>query len=168
MWRSQRFSTCACWTWDYYSLLPGEGGGGSEYSSEFSVGVCHPVLQIPTLFQTKTCHFPHSFSDLAKSIPIFRPFCGLITLRFSAKVKNWSNSPENSAWMIYFGYFSFSTIHLELKGQIHLYALVIHNYSCKHNFGFLSSSRKRHINFHWLACFQQDSIFVLKIEQFEF
>ena len=26
------------------------GGGG--YSSEFLVGVCHPGLQIPTLFQT--------------------------------------------------------------------------------------------------------------------
>ena len=27
--------------------------------------------------------------------------------------------------MIYFGYFSFSLIHLELKGQIRLYALVV-------------------------------------------
>ena len=27
--------------------------------------------------------------------------------------------------MIYFGYFSFSLIHLELKRQIHLYALVV-------------------------------------------
>ena len=27
--------------------------------------------------------------------------------------------------MIYFGYFSFSLIHLELKRQIHLYAVVV-------------------------------------------
>ena len=26
------------------------------------VGVCRPVLQIPTLFQTKKCHFSHPFS----------------------------------------------------------------------------------------------------------
>ena len=45
------------------SLEPRGGGGG--YSSEFLVGVCRPGLQIPTLFQTLTCHFPHPFSDLA-------------------------------------------------------------------------------------------------------
>ena len=28
-------------------------------------GVCHPVLQILTLFQTKKCYFSHLFSDLA-------------------------------------------------------------------------------------------------------
>ena len=31
----------------------------------------------------------------------------------------------DSARMIYFGYFSFSTIHLELKRQIRLYAPVV-------------------------------------------
>ena len=41
------------------------GGGGRGCSSEFVVGVCHPVLQILTLFQTKTCHFPYPFSALA-------------------------------------------------------------------------------------------------------
>ena len=35
---------------------------GGEYSWEFLVGVCRPVLQILTLFQTKKCHFPHPFS----------------------------------------------------------------------------------------------------------
>ena len=35
------------------------------YSWEFLVGVCHPVPQILILFQTKKCHFPHPFSDLA-------------------------------------------------------------------------------------------------------
>ena len=32
------------------------------------VGVCHPVPQILTQFQTKTCHFPHPFSDLASKM----------------------------------------------------------------------------------------------------
>jgi len=50
----------------------GPGGGG--YSLEFLVGVCRPHLQIQTQFQTKKCHFPHPFSDLAsKTIPVFRP-----------------------------------------------------------------------------------------------
>ena len=39
------------------------GGGGGD-SLEFLVGVCHPHLQ----FQTKKCHFPHPFSDLASKI----------------------------------------------------------------------------------------------------
>ena len=59
------------------------GGGG--YSLKFFVGVCRPRLQIQTQLQTKKCHFPHLFSDLAskihtrfqtwpqKSIPVFRP-----------------------------------------------------------------------------------------------
>ena len=38
------------------------GGGG--YTSEFLVGVCCPVPQILTQFQTKIFHFPHPFSDL--------------------------------------------------------------------------------------------------------
>ena len=38
------------------------------------MGVCHLVLQILTLFQTKTCHFSHSFSDQASKIhTYFRP-----------------------------------------------------------------------------------------------
>ena len=35
------------------------------YFWKFMVGVCRPVLQILTLFQTKKCYFPHPFSDLA-------------------------------------------------------------------------------------------------------
>ena len=41
-----------------WSPLAGDRGG---YSWEFLVGVCHPVLQILTPFQTKQCHFPHRF-----------------------------------------------------------------------------------------------------------
>ena len=43
-----------------------EPGG---YSGEFLVGgVCRPVLQILTLFQTKKCHFSQPFLDLASRI----------------------------------------------------------------------------------------------------
>ena len=45
-----------------------ENSRGGGYSSEFVVGVCRPVLQILTLFQTKTCHFPYPFSDLVSKI----------------------------------------------------------------------------------------------------
>ena len=49
---------------------------GGDYSQEFLVGVCRPVLQILTLCQTKKCHFHtrfqtrpvksrYPFSDLA-------------------------------------------------------------------------------------------------------
>ena len=48
---------------------PGGGGGGREGASwEFLVGVCHPVLQIQTLFQTKKYNFPHPFSDQTSKI----------------------------------------------------------------------------------------------------
>ena len=41
---------------------------GQEYSAEFFVGVCRPVLQILPLFQTKKCNFPHPFSDQTSKI----------------------------------------------------------------------------------------------------
>ena len=39
------------------------------------VGVCRPVVQILTLFQIKTCNFPHPFSDQTSKIliPVFIP-----------------------------------------------------------------------------------------------
>ena len=39
-----------------------------RYPREFLVGVCRPVLQILTLFQTKKCNFPHPFSDQTSEI----------------------------------------------------------------------------------------------------
>jgi len=45
--------------------LAGWGGG---YSLECLVGVLRPHLQIQTQFQTKKCHFPYPFSDLASKI----------------------------------------------------------------------------------------------------
>ena len=43
-------------------ILPG------GYSWEFLVGVCRPVLQILTLFQTKKYNFPHPLSDQTPKI----------------------------------------------------------------------------------------------------
>ena len=43
-------------------LSPGGGGGRS-----ILVGMCRPVLQILTVFQTKKCQFPHPFSDLEEA-----------------------------------------------------------------------------------------------------
>ena len=49
--------------------------GGEEYSWEFLVGLCHPVLQILTLIQTKKIViFCTSFQTRPlKSIPVVRP-----------------------------------------------------------------------------------------------
>ena len=44
---------------------PALGAGGGEYFWEFFVGVCRPVLQLLTLFQTKKFRFPRPFLDLA-------------------------------------------------------------------------------------------------------
>ena len=49
-------------------------GRGATTAKETVVGVCHPVLQILTLFQTKKCHFSHRFQTWPlKSFPILRP-----------------------------------------------------------------------------------------------
>ena len=49
--------------WEWQLLNPRPRGGGGGYSWEFLVGVCRPVLQILTQFQTHKCNFPHPFSD---------------------------------------------------------------------------------------------------------
>ena len=54
------------WNYKYVRTsagIPHENPEG--YSCAFLVGVCRPVCQILTLFQTKKCHFSHPFSDLA-------------------------------------------------------------------------------------------------------
>ena len=51
----------------FHSYVEPEVGGGG-YSWKFLVGVCHPVLQILTLFQTTKYHFPHPFSDLVSKL----------------------------------------------------------------------------------------------------
>ena len=52
---------------DFGKHAPRVGAGGG-YSREFLVGLCHPVVQILTLFQTKNCNFPHLFSDQSSKI----------------------------------------------------------------------------------------------------
>ena len=53
----------------FYSLRPRPGGGGCiPIPGILGGGVCHPVLQMLTLFRTKKCHFSHPFSDLASKI----------------------------------------------------------------------------------------------------
>ena len=64
-----------------------------RYSWEFLVGVCRPVLQILTLFQTKKCHFPHPFSDkTSKNNAHFQtwPLCRnyVILTQIRAQTKN--------------------------------------------------------------------------------
>ena len=57
--------------------------GCPVYPLEFLVRVYHPVPQILTQFQTKTCHFFHTHSQARalKSIPVFRTGSWVITLR---------------------------------------------------------------------------------------
>ena len=49
---------------------------------EFLIELCHPVLQIQNLFQTKTSHFPHPFSDLTSES------CNLFVNRLGRPVKS--------------------------------------------------------------------------------
>ena len=48
------------WLPSLFSCLPSL----VQYSWEFLVGMCHPVIKTLTLFLTKTFHYPHPFSDL--------------------------------------------------------------------------------------------------------
>ena len=68
---------------------------GSTYCWDFFVGVCRPVLQILTLFQTKKCDFYHPFQTLP------------LKIHFE------------------FAYFAFFLTHMELKRQILLFPLLV-------------------------------------------
>ena len=69
--------------WKWHLLNPRPRGGGG-YSWEFLMGVCCPVLQILTQFQTQKCNFPHPFSDRTSKIHTR-------LLRLECKQKNSSN-----------------------------------------------------------------------------
>ena len=58
------------------------------YSSEVLVGVCRPVPQILTQFQTKIFHFPHPFSDLTSKIHTHFQTFVVIKLRINNELKN--------------------------------------------------------------------------------
>ena len=76
-----------------WSLLSEPAGGG--YSWEFQVGVCRPLLQILTLFQTKKCHFQHPFSDQTSKIhtrfqtlPLGRNYVIITQIRAQTKISS--------------------------------------------------------------------------------
>ena len=62
------------WNRQHFSRNPSEKDALADtrnrggYSSEFLVGLCRPVPQILTQFQTKIFPFPHPFSDLTPKI----------------------------------------------------------------------------------------------------
>ena len=83
------------------------GGGG--VSREFLVGMCPPLLQVLTLFQTKQCHFPHLFSDQTAKIhtrfqtwPLGRNYSSLLRLERKQK------SSSNVFWIRIFLFRSYS------------------------------------------------------------
>ena len=80
-----------------------------RYSWEILVGMCRPVLQILTLFQTKKCNFPHPFLDQTSKIhtrfqtcPLGRNYV-IITYRLERKQKNASNSFRIRRFLFLFG-----------------------------------------------------------------
>ena len=111
-------------------LYPG-GSGGGEYSSEFSEGVCHPVLQIMSLFpRTKKCHFLHPFSDLVCTIHtrfqtwlVKVVFAIAAYLSFASVLKSRIGKIHPKIqleWIFLFLYYS-----MKLKRKISFYALVV-------------------------------------------
>ena len=81
------------------------------FSRKFLVGMCRPVLQILTLFQTKKCHFPHPFSDLEmvtkRNITCLHK-TEIMSSLLRLKLQQTSNS-----------YYTFFLISLELKRRTH-------------------------------------------------
>ena len=73
---------------------------------EFLVGVCHLVLRILSLFQTKKCHFPHSFSDQISKIHTLFPTWP--NLACSGLSDSWGDSPVFSHFILVFALSQFS------------------------------------------------------------
>ena len=90
------------WKWQLLNPRPQEGGGG--YSWEFLIGVCCPVLQILTQFQTQKCNFLHPFSDQTSKIHTR-------LLRLECKQKNSSNPFRIRIFLFLSHSFGFETIH---------------------------------------------------------
>ena len=94
-----------------------------RFSRKFLVGMCRPVLQILTLFQTKKCHFPHPFSDLEmvtkRNITcLHKTEIMSSLLRLKPQQKDFLKSISNS-------YYTFFLIPLELKRRTHWYTTVV-------------------------------------------
>ena len=91
------------WLW-WHDLYPAPDPG-EGYFWEFLVGVCHLVLQILTLFQTKKCHFPLWFSDISKIHTYFQAWSHLACSRLS---DSWGDSPVFSRFIFVFMLSQFS------------------------------------------------------------
>ena len=93
------------------------------FSRKFLVGMCRPVLQILTLFQTKKCHFPHPFLDLEmvtkRNITcLHKTEIMSSLLRLKPQQKDFLKSISNS-------YYTFFLTPLELKRRTHSYTTVV-------------------------------------------
>ena len=94
----------------YAAIFEHPPGG---YSWKFLVGVCCPLLQILTLFQTKKCHFPHPFSDQTSKIHTrFQTWHSgrnyVIITYIRAQTKNSSNALRSDFEFAYFYFRSYS------------------------------------------------------------
>ena len=88
----------------------------------FMVRVCHPVLQIMTLFQTTKLSFPHQYSDLASKIHThFQTWCRqkwCYPYIVHVHVNRFQRHQRFLKIHFKFAYhYSFFLIHLELKQQ---------------------------------------------------
>ena len=91
------------------------------YSWEFWVGVCRPVLQILTLFQTKNYHFHTRFQawPLAKiHITVFRPGVGRKYVIITTVITKIRKPTRSHVEFAYYSFFLNHCLHLELKWQI--------------------------------------------------
>ena len=87
------------------------GGGGGEYSWEFLIGVCCPVLQILTQFQTQKCNFLHPFSDQTSKIHTR-------LLRLECKQNNSSNPFRIRIFLFLSHSFGFETINTFIRSVV--------------------------------------------------
>ena len=62
---------------------------------KFLIELCHPVLQTQNLFQTKTSHFPHPFSDLTSES------CNLFVNRLGRPSKMTGAFTEDRRWLLF-------------------------------------------------------------------
>ena len=87
------------------------------FSRKFLVGMCRPVLQILSLFQTKKCYFPHPFSDL-EMVTKHNITCLHKTEIMSSLLRLKPPQTSNSCY-------TFFLIPLELKRRTRWYTIVV-------------------------------------------
>ena len=111
------------WLW-WHDLHPAPDPR-REYYWEFLVGLCCPILQILTLFQTKKCYFPHPFSDqISKLHTHFRTWPSLACSRLS---DSWE-TPQFSPLLFSVRAFSIQWTQLPFLGAWNRLGLIGRNY----------------------------------------